>query len=281
VNNDVKAQILMIDDDENDAMLIRYMVGKMPDGGCQFDWAGSYDHGLRKLSEIQWDLCLVDYHLGSHTGVDVVRESRARGVNCPFLLLTGDGSRAVDLQAMRAGVRGYLEKSRLCPLELERAIRYAIGNSPVHKNAVTPASQIPADAVELLRAGFTSKQPFVVIALMIDRESILRTHLSLRHIENIQKNLVSLIRTRISPGEALFQTGEGAFLLVSSQRDMREARQFISPLLSEPLAISCEDRSRTISLAAVLQRGVFPSHNYAGPVPLVAALDVFVASCLQ
>src|ERR1019366_9343690 len=126
-------QVLMIDDDENDAMLVRQMVGKMPDSACQFHWVGSYEQGLKALGEIDWDLCLVDYQLGAHTGVQVVMESRARGVDCPFLLLTGAGSRTIDMQAMRAGVVGYLEKGRLCPLELERAIRYAVGNRPAHQ----------------------------------------------------------------------------------------------------------------------------------------------------
>ena len=116
-----ETQDLMIDDDENDAMLVRHMVGKMPEPGCQFRWAGTYDQGLKDLSEFHFDVCLVDYQLGGHTGVQVVNESHARGVTCPFLLLTGAGSRAIDLLAMRAGVKGYLEKSRLCPADLERA----------------------------------------------------------------------------------------------------------------------------------------------------------------
>ena len=40
-------QVLMIDDEENDWLLVRYMVGKMPDPGCQLHWAGSYEQGLK------------------------------------------------------------------------------------------------------------------------------------------------------------------------------------------------------------------------------------------
>ena len=93
----------------------------------------------------------MDYHLGSHTGVQIVTESRARGVACPFLMLTGAGNRVIDLQAMRAGVQGYLEKGRLCPLELERAIRYAIGSGAPQKSLAPVSSHVPAEVVELLR----------------------------------------------------------------------------------------------------------------------------------
>jgi len=279
VNPESAAQVLMIDDDENDAMLVRHMVGKIPDSGCHLHWAGSYEQGIKALGEIDWDLCLVDYQLGGHTGVEVVMESRARGVDCPFLLLTGVGSRTIDLQAMRAGVVGYLEKSRLCPLELERAIRYAIGSRPAHQEPASPTfSRIPPEIVEALTAGFASHDPFVVIALMLDRDSVLRNRLSASHVEHIDADLEALVRARISSDETLFRPGEGALLLVSSTQDAREGRQFLALLLSEPLAVSGGDRSRTVSLPALLRRNVFNSSGYLCATALIADLDTFFAT---
>jgi DNA-binding response OmpR family regulator len=269
----------MIDDDENDAMLVRHMIGKMPEPGCQFRWAGSYDQGLKELSEFNFDLCLVDYQLGAHTGVQVVNESRARGVNCPFLLLTGAGSRTIDLLAMRAGVKGYLEKNRLCPQDLERAMRYAIGSRPALAQSASPApTRVPPEVVELLRAAFNSKTAFVAIALMLDREAVLRNHLSTRHTDHINSDLESLVRARISTGEALVRTPEGALLLVSFSQGSRDARQFLALLLSEPLSVSTDDRSKSVSLPAILRRNVFSSEGYAGPVPLLEDLDGFLDS---
>jgi hypothetical protein len=210
--------------------------------------------------------------------VQVVNESRARGVACPFLLLTGAGSRAIDLQAMRAGVKGYLEKNRLCPQDLERAIRYAIGSRPALDQSAAASARVPPDVVELLRAAFNSKQPFVVIALLLDREAILRNHLSTRHTDHINSDLESLVRARISTGEALVRTPEGALLLVSFSQGSRDARQFLALLLSEPLSVSADDRSKSVSLPAILRRNVFSSEGYAGPVPLLEDLDGFLDS---
>jgi DNA-binding NarL/FixJ family response regulator len=275
---DSATQVLMIDDDENDAMLVRHMVGKIPDSGLQFHWAGSYEQGIKVLGEIDWDLCLVDYQLGAHTGVEIVMESRARGVDCPFLLLTGVGNRSIDLQAMRAGAVGYLEKSRLCPLELERAIRYAIGNRPAHQpSAGSVSSHVPVEVLEALTAGFDSNRPFVVIALILDRESALRNRLSPSHVQRINTDLEALVRAPISTGEALFRTSENALMLVSSTKDAREARQFLALLLSEPLAVSGGDRSRTVSLLAIVRRNVFSSSGYLCAAALIADLDAFIA----
>jgi ActR/RegA family two-component response regulator len=272
------AQVLMIDDDENDAMLVRQMVAKMPDAGCQIHWAGSYDQGLKALGEIDWDLCLLDYQLGAHNGLHLVMESRTRGIECPFLLLTGAGSHAIDMQAMRAGVMGYLEKGRLCPADLERAIRYAIGIRQANQQTASPASShVPTAAVEFLTTSYASKLPFVVIAVALDREAIVRNHLSARHVEAINANLEALIRARISGPETLFRTKEGALLLVSSTQEPRDGRQFLSLLLSEPLAVSGGDRNRTVSLPVIMRRNVFSSAGYLCSAALIADLDGFIA----
>ena len=263
-------QVLMIDDDENDALLVRHMLEKIPDSGCQFHWARSYDQGLKMLGESAWDLCLVDYQLGAHNGVEVVMESHTRGLACPFLLLTGVGSRTIDLQAMRAGVVGYMEKSRLCPLELERAIRYAIGTRPAHQQSAGSASNhVPPEVAELLTSSFASKKPFVVITLMLDRESALLHHFGPSHIERIATGLEALVRARISSGEILFRTSEDALLLVSSTREAPDGWQFLSLLLAEPLAVS---------LPAIVRRTVINSAGYLSPAALISDLDAFFST---
>jgi CheY-like chemotaxis protein len=275
-------QVLMIDDDEDDALLVRHMAGKMPGPACQVHWAGSYDQGIKALGELDWDICLVDYRLGARTGLDVVAESRARGIECPFLLVSGAGSHAIDVQATQAGVMGYLEKGRLCPLELERAIRYAIGVRRTGPLAAGPVSEhVPSEVVELLMAGYASKLPFVVISLTLDREAAFRNHFNARRIDSINSDMEALMRSRISEGEALIRTKEDALLLISSSREPRDGRQFLSLMLSEPLAISSGDGSRTVSLQAMVRRNVFTSDGYPSATALVAELDGFIVPGLR
>jgi DNA-binding NarL/FixJ family response regulator len=272
-------QVLMIDDDENDAMLVRHMLGKIPESGCQFHWAKSYEQGIQKLGETAWDLCLVDYQLGAHTGVEIVLESRTRGLSCPFLLLTGVGSRTIDLQAMRAGVAGYMEKSRLCPVELERAIRYAVGARLAQQQSASAApSRVAPEVAELLAANFASKTPFVVIALMLDRESALRHHFGPSHIDRINTGLETLVRARISSGDTLFRTSEGALLLVSGTREAPDGWQFLSLLLAEPLATSGGDPGPAVPLPAIVRRNVFTSAGYLNLPALISDLDAFFAT---
>jgi hypothetical protein len=118
----------------------------------------------------------------------------------------------------------------------------------------------------------------VAISLMLDRESILRNRLSASHVQHINTDLEALVRARISSGETLFRPSEDALLLVSNRQDAREGRQFLSLLLSEPLAVSGGDRSRTVSLPAIVRRNVFNSESYLCATALIADLDTFFAT---
>ncbi|NIA16583.1 MAG: response regulator, partial [Nitrospiraceae bacterium] len=74
------------------------------------------------------DVCLLDYHLGERTGIELLPEMRAHGHDLPVILLTGLGSLETDLEAMEMGAFAYLEKGDLNPVLLERSIRYAMEN---------------------------------------------------------------------------------------------------------------------------------------------------------
>jgi len=113
--------------------------------------------------------------------------------------------------------------------------------------------------------------------MMLDREAVLRNHLSSRHIDHISSDVEGMVRARISTGESVFRITEGNLLLVSTTQGTREARQFLAHLLAEPLALTGDDRTRTVSLPAIVRRSIFSSDGYLGPGPLAADLDAFFA----
>src|SRR5882724_1624852 len=106
-------RILLIDDDEDDYVVTRRMVGQMEDGRFALEWSATANAALERLERNHYDLYLLDYQLGEHTGLDVLREARARGCTAPFIMVTGPGDRAVDLAAMQAGATDYLVKRQL------------------------------------------------------------------------------------------------------------------------------------------------------------------------
>jgi diguanylate cyclase (GGDEF)-like protein/PAS domain S-box-containing protein len=69
---------------------------------------------------------LVDFQLGSESGLDLIRKVISVGSKTPVILLTGLDNKEIDIEAMKVGVSDYLVKSELDSPTLERAIRYAI-----------------------------------------------------------------------------------------------------------------------------------------------------------
>lgn len=69
---------------------------------------------------------LADYHLGGFTGLDAWALVRQRGLEWPFVLVSGAIGEATVADAMVQGVSDYVDKNRLArlPMVLERALAF-------------------------------------------------------------------------------------------------------------------------------------------------------------
>ncbi|MFQ5645602.1 MAG: diguanylate cyclase [bacterium] len=120
-------KVLLVDDDEDYYLIIGDLLKEIGPDRYFLEWADSYKKGRGAVCRSsQYDVCLIDYCLGEHNGLDLLREGVAAGCKFPLILLTGLGDSEVDLDAMKAGAADYLEKGVLSPPLLERSLRYAI-----------------------------------------------------------------------------------------------------------------------------------------------------------
>ena len=118
-------RVLVIEDDEDDFFIARNLLNKARSITCDLQWVQTYEQGLEDLESESYDVCLIDYRLGAHNGLDLIREASDREVTTPMILLTGQGDLQVDLQAMAMGAADYLVKGQIDAQLLERAVRYA------------------------------------------------------------------------------------------------------------------------------------------------------------
>ena len=119
-------KVLLIDDDEDDYLLTRELLSEVKGTNYELNWASSYEEGLKVAGRREHHVCLVDYRLGKRSGVQLIREARESRLTTPMILLTGQGNRDVDVEAMQAGATDYLVKDEPHPERLERTIRYAV-----------------------------------------------------------------------------------------------------------------------------------------------------------
>ena len=120
-------RVLLIDDDEDSYVITRALLSRV-EGGSAFklEWVGTYEAGLVALLNAKPDACLLDYHLGARTGLELLSAAIAAGCRAPIIMLTGQGDHGVDVQAMKAGAADYLVKEKYDAPRLERSIRYAV-----------------------------------------------------------------------------------------------------------------------------------------------------------
>ncbi len=119
-------RLLLIDDDEDEFKLLRETLAGIRGTHFDLEWISTYRQGLEAIIGGRHHAYLIDYRLGIENGVELVREARAAGTLAPLIMVTGEGSRTLDMEAMEAGVSDFLEKGKTKPEVLERTIRYAI-----------------------------------------------------------------------------------------------------------------------------------------------------------
>lgn len=129
-----KIKVLLIDDDEDDYIITKDVFNRI-NGAERYEltWIDTFEKGINAVLKHQFDIYLVDYRLGKHTGVELVNEAVLSGIKEPIIILTGKGDYKIDEEAMNVGAADYLIKDRIEPDTLDRSIRYALKQSETLK----------------------------------------------------------------------------------------------------------------------------------------------------
>ncbi len=120
-------RVLLIDDEEDAAILTRRTLAKALQGQFDFDWVTTYDAALEAIQRGAHDIYLCDYRLGDRTGLELIRAAVESGCRTPIILLTGYDDHEIGVEGIRAGAADFLHKNEISPPVLGRTIRYALG----------------------------------------------------------------------------------------------------------------------------------------------------------
>lgn len=119
-------RVLLIEDDPDDYVILRDCLNDISKNRYNLTWASTFKDGIGEVDRSDYDVCLLDYRLGAHDGLEILREAGRKGWPVPVIFLTGQGEYDVDVRAMKAGASDYLVKEEINPDLLERSIRYAV-----------------------------------------------------------------------------------------------------------------------------------------------------------
>ena len=111
----MKPRILVIDDEgairESLRMILEYE-------DYEFAGAASGADGIARVQKERPDLVLLDIKMPGMDGMEVLRKLKALDDTLPFVMISGHGTTASAVEAIRAGAVDFLDK----PLSSERVI---------------------------------------------------------------------------------------------------------------------------------------------------------------
>src|SRR5689334_11924622 len=106
-------RVLLVEDDEEDYFITRDLLSEITNPKFVIEWKRSFADGLAAMQSNQEDICLIDYRLGAHDGLELLKAAKASGAVAPMILLTGQRQEEVDHAAMLAGAADFLLKGQV------------------------------------------------------------------------------------------------------------------------------------------------------------------------
>ncbi|MFP4101693.1 ATP-binding protein [Coleofasciculus sp.] len=120
------AKILLIEDDKDDAFLLRRLLQKAQSITVDIEQAETLEQAINCLQQQSYDIILLDLFLPYTKGLDTFSSLSSHSPHIPIIVLSGLADQDIALAAVQAGAQDYLVKGQFDSHLLSRSIRYGI-----------------------------------------------------------------------------------------------------------------------------------------------------------
>ncbi|MFP5287595.1 MAG: response regulator [Thermoanaerobaculia bacterium] len=152
-------RILIVDDSPEDRELYRRLLAQDPGQEYEFLEAELGEDGLDLARREKPDCLLLDYRLPDVDGLEFLDRLLQDGL-VPVIILTGQGSEAVAVQAMKSGAQDYLLKGAISRQELPRAVQNAVEKVALRRKVEERTAEL-ARANEALQRMYGEQEELV------------------------------------------------------------------------------------------------------------------------
>lgn len=119
-------RVLIIDDDEDDAFILRRHLMSNDDYHFVVEWVDSFDDACEKIFARQHDVYLIDYRLGDKTGIDLLQLVKPGQRSESFIMMSGAGDRDLLAKSMKYEAADFIVKGTFDSELLTKAIVYSL-----------------------------------------------------------------------------------------------------------------------------------------------------------
>lgn len=253
-----KVRVLLIEDDEDDFVLTRDLLREIDPSRYELEWVKDSEQARARIANCEHDVCLLDYRLGQHDGLDLLRQARKENYPPPIILLTGQGDRSVDLEAMQAGAADYLVKGQINATALERSIRYSVEQRRMEEERLMLVRE--QEAREIAESANRAKDEFLA---MVSHE--------LRNPVNVMLGWVQILNRATPDGGMSAQALSAIEKSARTQLRLIEDLLDVSRIINNTMALEL----KPTSLASIIESAL------TNLQPVAAAGEITVQSHLK
>lgn len=228
-------QVLVIEDSTEDTELL---LAELRRGGYDpaYERVQTADALSAALDSRSWDIVLADYSMPGFNGATALRLVRDRGLDIPFLFVSGTIGEDTAVEAMRAGANDYIIKGHLKRLlpAIARELRDAALRS-AHKDLQSlidrmaytdPVTDLPNrnqfyDRVaELIDDRSAPPGTFAIFLLNVNRFKDINNTVGFQRGDLLLKQVGSRLRALLPPSELVARLGGDEFAVLLSGADV-------------------------------------------------------------
>jgi len=123
----IPLRVLIVEDSENDALLL---VRELRGGGYEplFKRVETAAAMSAELKRQEWDIVISDYVMPKFGGLEALRVLKERGLDLPFIIISGKIGEETAVEVMKAGAHDYFMKDNLARLvpAIQRELQEAV-----------------------------------------------------------------------------------------------------------------------------------------------------------
>jgi diguanylate cyclase (GGDEF)-like protein len=266
-----RIRVLIVEDDMHDAELITRVLSRGAEPPCEYAHVQRLSAAIPLAQGSGFDVVLLDLSLPDSLGLASLQELALAAPRMPIVVLTGLEEASLGVQAIRSGAQDYLVKGASDPLQLHRALRYAIERKAVEKRLAERAHfdqltglvnrSLFQDRLEHSIA--RAKRAKACIGLMfVDLDGFKAINDSLGHAvgDEVLLSVADQLRCSVRESESVARLGGDEFtVLLDPVQDAAcaaVAAERILKAMQTPLMVS----GRNVNVTASIGIALFPDH---------------------
>ena len=121
-----KIHILLVEDNDGDARLVKENLKEMAMVNYEVDHVTRFKNAIEHVGSHEYDLVILDLGLPDSSGFLTFKNFQLVAGDIPIIIFTGLGDEELSIKTVQEGAQDYLVKGHVDSYILSRAIRYAI-----------------------------------------------------------------------------------------------------------------------------------------------------------